>query len=188
MAKRSLPNLAPTALCHLVEGMTPTQVEAVVGRYHRPNRYEGRRYYAWIGDGGMLRAFFDGPDDTLSKVVLDAAEEERVLDLRGSVRQRIKNCTIIRTWYCVKCRKRYRCSALPQLICSTCQKACEHVPFGIDVPPPRQIKVWDEFWTRYKAEMALLDAYSRGELWESVNLEILGIRLKPRGRAKRRRR
>src|SRR5262249_2876651 len=120
MAKRSLPNLAPTALARLVEGMTPREVEAVVGQYHRPNLYEGRRYYAWIGDGGMLRAFFEGPDSTLSKVILDVAEQQLILNLRGSVRQRIKTCTIIRTWNCIKCRKRFRCSALPTLVCPNC--------------------------------------------------------------------
>src|SRR5437762_6686885 len=105
MAKRSKPNLDPTALGRLVEGMTLREVEAVVGRCHRPNLYEGRRYYAWIGDGGMLRAFFEGADGTLSRLVLDVAEEHRVLTLRGNLRQRISNCTVIRTWNCIKCRK-----------------------------------------------------------------------------------
>jgi hypothetical protein len=86
MAKRSLPNFAPTALGRLVEGMTPKEVGAVVGRYHRPNLYQGCRYYAWIGDGGMLRAFFEGPAGTLSKLILHVAEEQRVLNLRGGVR------------------------------------------------------------------------------------------------------
>jgi hypothetical protein len=188
MAKRSLPNLAPTALGRIIAGMTPKEVEAVVGSYHRPNLYEGRRFYAWIGEGGMLRAFFEGPAGTLSKVVLDVAEEQRVLDIRGSLRQRIKICTIIRTWNCIKCRRRYRCSALPPLVCPTCHRACEHVPFGIKAPTPRRMKAWDEFWTRYKAERALLDAYARGELRESVNLDIFGIRLKPKVPAKRGRR
>jgi hypothetical protein len=188
MAKRSLPNLAPTALGRLVEGMTPREVEGVVGRYHRPNLYEGRRYYAWIGDGGMLRAFFEGPAGTLSKVILDVAEEQRILNLRGGVRQRIKTCTIIRMWNCIKCRKRFRCSALPPLVCRNCGDRCEHVPFGIKVPTPTRTKAWDEFWTRYKAERALLDAYTAGELRESVKLEIFGIHLKPKVPAKRGRR
>jgi len=184
MAKTSLPNLAPTALGRLVEGMTPMEVEAVVGRYHRPSLYEGRRYYAWIGNGGMLRAFFKGPGGTLSKVILDVAEEERVLALCGSLRQRIKNCTIIRTWNCIKCRRRFRCSALPPLVCPTCHEVCEHVPFEIKVPPPSRTKAWDEFWMQYKAERALLDAYTAGELRECVKLKIFGIQLKPKVSAK----
>jgi hypothetical protein len=83
MADDSLPDLSPTALGRLVAGMTTEQVEAVVGRYHRPNLYRGRPYYAWIGDGAMLRAFFHGPGGTLSKAVLDVPEEQRVLDLGG---------------------------------------------------------------------------------------------------------
>jgi hypothetical protein len=164
MAKRNLPNLAPSALGCLVEGMTTKEVEAVVGRYHRPNLYEGDRYYAWIGDGGMLRAFFEGPTGTLSRAVLDVAEEQRVLALLGNLRQRIKNCTIIRTWNCIRCRRRFRCSALPPLVCPTCDEVCEHVPFGIKVPSPRRTKAWDEFWTQYKAERDLLDTYTAGEL------------------------
>ncbi len=83
MAKDSLPDLSPAALARLVAGMTPAEVEAVIGPYHRPNLYHGRKYYAWIGDGGMLRAFFDGPGGTLSRAVLDVPEEQRVLDLVG---------------------------------------------------------------------------------------------------------
>jgi hypothetical protein len=187
MAKRSLANLAPAALGCLVEGMTTKEVETVIGRYHRPNLYEGRRYYAWIGDGGMLRAFFDGPAGTLSKAILDVAEEQRVLALRGNIRQRIKNCTIIRTWNCIACRRRYRCSALPPLVCSTCHQACEHVPLGIEVPPPRRSKVWDEFWTQYKAERSLLDAYTRGELQRSVKLAVFGIHLRVKSKETRQR-
>lgn len=187
MAKRSTPNLAPAALSRLVEGMTRLEVESVIGRYLRPNLYEGRRFYAWIGDGGMLRAFFEGPAGTLSRAVLDVAEEQRVLALRGSLRQRIKNCTIIRTWNCIRCRRRFRCSALPPLVCPICHEVCEHVPSGIKVPTPRRTKAWDQFWTRYKAERALLDAYAAGELRESVKLEIIGIHLKPTVSAMRRR-
>jgi hypothetical protein len=188
MAKRRLPNLAPSALGCLVEGMTRKEVEAVVGRYHRPNLYEGRRYYAWISDGGMMRAFFEGPAGTLSKVVVDVAEEQRVLALRGNLRQRIKNCTIIRTWNCITCRRRFRCSALPPLVCPACHEVCEQVPCGIKVPTPRRTKAWDEFWTRYKAERELLDAYAAGELRENVKLEIFRIHLKPKVPEKRGRR
>jgi hypothetical protein len=188
MAKRNSPNLAPTALGLLVEGMTKKEVEAVVGRYHRPNLCEGRRYYAWIGDGGMLRAFFEGPNGTLSKAVLDFAEEHRVLALRGHLRQRIKNCTIIRTWNCIRCRRRFRLSALPPLVCPTCHEVCEHVPSGIKVPTPQRTKAWNDFRTLYKAERELLNAYTAGELRESVKLEIFGIHLKPKAPAKRLRR
>jgi hypothetical protein len=43
--------------------------------------YRGGPYYAWIGEGAMLRAFFNGPGGTLSAAVLDVPEEQRVLDL-----------------------------------------------------------------------------------------------------------
>ena len=42
MAKDSLPDLSPAALARLVAGMTPAEVEAVIGPYHRPNLYHGR--------------------------------------------------------------------------------------------------------------------------------------------------
>src|SRR5947209_3518899 len=83
MAEDRLPDLSPAALGRLEAGMTPAEVEAVVGPYHRPNLYRGRRYYAWIGEGAMLRAFFDGPGGTLSVAVLDVPEKQRVLDLTG---------------------------------------------------------------------------------------------------------
>ena len=180
MAKRSVSNLAPTALGRLVEGMTPREVEGVVGRYHRPNLYECRRYYAWIGDGGMLRAFFEGSAETLSKVVLDVAEEQRVLALRGSLRQRIKNCTVIRTWNCIKCRKRFRCSALPPLACPNCGDRCEHVPSGMKVPCQDERRL-GTFWSRYKAEQRC-STHTAGELRESV-VEIFGPHLKPKAPA-----
>jgi hypothetical protein len=187
MAKRSLPDLGPTALGRLVEGMTTTEVEAVIGRYHRPNLCEGRRYYAWIGAAGMLRACFEGPGGTLSKAIIDVAEEQRVLHLRGNVCQRIKNCTIIRTWNCITCRRRYRCSALPPLVCPICHEACEHVPLGVSVPPPKRMKAWDEFWMQYKTERSLLGAFTRGDLRESVKLEVFEIHLKAKVPVKRKR-
>jgi hypothetical protein len=188
MAKRRLPDISPTALGRLVEGMTPKEVEAIVGRYIRPNTHNGHRFYAWIGDGGMLRAFFEGPAGTLSKVILDVTEEARVLSLCGNLRRRVKNCTIIRTWNCIKCRRRFRRSALPPLACPACHQVCEHIPFGFMVPTPRRKKAWDEFWTQYKTEKALLDAYAVGELRESVKLEIFGINLRPKVPARRGRR
>jgi hypothetical protein len=42
-----------------------------------------RRSYAWIGEGAMLRALFDGPGGTLSAAVLDIPEEQRGLCLSG---------------------------------------------------------------------------------------------------------
>jgi hypothetical protein len=77
MADDELPDMGPAALGRLVVGMTTDQVEAIVGRFHRPNLYDGRRYYAWIGEQWMLRAFFDGPGGTLSAAVLDVPEEQR---------------------------------------------------------------------------------------------------------------
>ena len=52
MTDDSLPDLSPTVLSRLVAGMTTDEVEAVVGRFHRPKLYEGREYFAWIGEGG----------------------------------------------------------------------------------------------------------------------------------------
>jgi hypothetical protein len=73
MADDSLPDLSPAALSRLVAGMTTDEVEAIVGRFHRPNLHDGRVYFAWIGEWGMLRAFFNGPRRTLSGAVLDVA-------------------------------------------------------------------------------------------------------------------
>jgi hypothetical protein len=187
MARR-LPDLSPAALASLVAGMTTKEVEAAVGCYHRPNVFQGRRYYVWIGSGGMLRAFFNGPNGTLSTAILDVPEEQRVLNLNGNLRRRIKNCTINRVWYCIACRKRYRGSALPPLACPICHEACEHVALGIAVPPPKRVKLWDRFWVKYKAERSLVDAYALGQLRENVKLEILGMDLKGKPPSKRQRR
>jgi len=184
-ANRRLPDLSPSALARLVCGMTTTAVEAVIGRYHRPNLYHGRRYYAWIGNGAMLRAFFNGPDATLSKAILSVTEEDRVLDLRGNIRRRIKNCTITRVWNCIACRGRYRASAVPPLVCRSCHRVCEYVPPGTKVPAPGRAKAWDEFWRRYKTEMSLLGAYHRGKLRENVKLELFDIELKASVRRRR---
>jgi hypothetical protein len=54
----------------------------------------------------------------------------------------------------------------------------------IKMPAPRRMKAWDELWSRYKAERALLVAYTTGELRESVKLEIFRIHLKPKVPAK----
>jgi hypothetical protein len=187
MSKR-LPDLCPTALSNLVAGMSLKQVEAVIGRCHRPNVHQGSRYYNWIGNGGMSHAFFDGPGGTLSKSVLDVAEEQRVLNLNGNLRRRTKNCTINRMWYCIACRKRYRGSALPPLMCPICHEECEYVGLGIAVPPAKRTKLWDEFWVKYKAERSLIVAHAFGELRENVKLEIFHIELKGNPRNKRRRR
>jgi len=177
MAKKKLADLAPATLGRLVAGMTTREVEAVIGPYLRPNLYEGRRFYAWICEGAMLRASFEGPGATLSKAVLDVAEEHRLLDLCGDVRRRIKNCTINRLWNCVRCRKQYRQSAVPSFVCPSCNEACEYV-LGIRVPTPKRIKAWDDFWNQYHAESAMLDAYCRGEYRANVKLELFGIKLK----------
>jgi hypothetical protein len=71
MAVGGLANLSLTNLRKLTAGMTRRQVEDIVGPYHRPNVYRGRRYYAWIGKGAMLRAWFNGPHKTLSVAVVD---------------------------------------------------------------------------------------------------------------------
>jgi hypothetical protein len=178
MADDSLPDLSPTALSRLVAGMTTDEVEAVVGRFHRPNLHEGRPYFAWIGEGAMLRAFFNGPGGTLSAAVLDVPEEQRALDLGADPGRRIRRSTIIQTWYCVPCRQRYR---EPQtgraVLCVACNRACDRVTSGIRVPSPKHEKAWDKFWDEYRAEKELLDAYARGELREAIKLELFNIQL-----------
>ena len=175
MSDDGLPDLSPAALSHLVAGMTIDQVEAVVGPHFRPKKLQNDcRYHAWIGEHGMLRAFFDGQGGTLSRAVLDVPEEQRVLDLAGDRRRRLKQATINRTWYCVPCRRRYR---QPQsgrkVICATCGGACQWIVPGIRVPSPRHTRVWDRFWDQYRAERELLDAYERGKLREAVKLDLL---------------
>jgi hypothetical protein len=92
MANDSLPDLSPAALSRLVAGMTTDEVEAIVGRFHRPNLHEGCEYFAWVGEGGggMLRAFFKGSGRTLSAAVLDLPEEQRQLDLGPDPRRRAR--------------------------------------------------------------------------------------------------
>jgi hypothetical protein len=186
MADDGRTDLSPTALGRLVAGMTTDQVEAIVGRFHRPNLHEGRPYYAWIGSGAMLRAFFDGPGGTLSAAVLDVPEEQRTLDLGGNLRRRMGRCTIIQTWYCVPCRKRYR---LPQsgrpVVCKSCTGECERVVLGIRVPSPKHAKAWARFWDQYRTEMETLDAHGRGEIQRAVKLELFNIQL-PKRRLTRR--
>jgi DNA-directed RNA polymerase subunit RPC12/RpoP len=181
-----LPDFSPAALSRLVAGMTTDEVEAIVGRFHRPNMHDGREYWAWIGEGGMLRAFFKGPDKTLTAAVLDVPEEQRRLDLGPDARRRLRQATIMQTWYCVPCRQRYR---QPQtgraVVCPACGGPCERPSLGIRVPAPRYVKAWDRFWPQYRAEAALLDAYGRGEELGPLRLELLGLTLPRRRRTRR---
>ena len=186
MAYDSRPDLSPTALGQLVAGMTADQVEAIIGRFHRPNLHEGRPYYAWIGSGGMLRAFFEGPGVTLSAALLDVPEEQRALDLGGNARRRMRRATIMQTWYCVPCRRRHRQpQSGSQVVCAVCRRECERPVTGIRVPSPKHAKAWDRFWVQYRIEKELLDAYGRGELREAVKLELFNIELPKRRRTKR---
>jgi hypothetical protein len=185
MVDDSLPDLSPAALSQLVAGMTTDEVEAIVGRFHRPNLYQGREYFAWIGHGGMLRAFFKGPGGTLSAAVLDMAEAQRPLNLGPDRRRRVRQSTVMQTWYCVPCRQRNRQPQTGRPVnCSRCGGACERAIGSIRVPSPKHTKAWDKFWVQYKAEMELLDAYGRGELREAVKLELFDIRLPKRRRTK----
>jgi DNA-directed RNA polymerase subunit RPC12/RpoP len=85
-----------------------------------------------------------------------------------------------RTWVCVPCRKSYRRSQEVQLVrCPTCGEECEYVHWKIRIPSPRRPKRWAEFWAKYRAEKALLDAFHRGELRERVRLELLKMELHP---------
>lgn len=185
MADESLPDLSAAALGRLTAGLTLEQVEAIIGHYHRPNLHQGRSYYAWIGEGAMLRAFFEGPGGAFSRAVLDVHEEQRVLDLGGNRRQRMKRCTITQTWNCVSCRRQYRQSQSGRaVICPMCSGSCERVVSGIRVPSPRRVRAWDEFWEQYRVEKSLLDAYARGELREAVKLKLFNIEL-PKSRRPR---
>ena len=83
-----------------------------------------------------------------------------------------------RTWTCVPCRKSYRrVQSVTAVECPHCHRPCEYVHWKMRVPSPRRAKQWDEFWAKYRAEKALLDAFSRGELRESVRLELLNMQL-----------
>lgn len=183
MAKDCLPDLSPAALSQLVAGMSMDQVEAIVGRYHRPNRHQNREYFAWIGEGGMLRAFFHGPGQTLSAAVLDVPEEQRSLDLGPNFRRRKQRSTIMQTWYCLPCRQKYR---HPQsgraVICAVCGGVCERPVTGIRIPSPKHARAWDKFWLQYRAEKQLIDAYARGEVREAVNLDLFKLVLPKRRR------
>jgi hypothetical protein len=186
MADDGLPDFSPAALSRLVAGMTTDEVEAIVGRFHRPNLHKGREYFAWIGEGGMLRVFFKGPGKTLSAAVLDVPEEQRPLDLGSDARRRIRQATIIQTWYCVPCRQRYR---QPQsgraVMCAGCGGPCERPVSSIRVPAPRYAQAWDKFWVQYRAESAALDAYGRGEEQGPMRLELFGLTLPKRRRTRR---
>ena len=185
MADESLPDLSPAALSRLVAGMTMDEVEAIVGRFHRPNLCNGREYFAWIGEGGMLRAFFNGPGRTLSGAVLDTAEAHRPLDLGPDTRRRRRQSTIMQTWYCVPCRQRNRQPQSGRPVnCAVCGGACERAIKSIRVPSPKHAKAWDKFWVRYRSEMELLDDYGRGELREAVRLELFDIKLPKRRRSR----
>jgi hypothetical protein len=135
----------------------------------------------------MLRAFFDGPGRTLSAAVLDVPEAQRSLDLGPDPRRKSRQATIMQTWFCVPCRKRYRHPQSGRAVkCGACGAACERPIDGIRVPSPRHPNAWDRFWVRYRAEEELLDAYGRGELQEAVKLELLNIELPKRRRPGRR--
>lgn len=187
MADKGRPDLSPGALGQLVAGMTTDQVEAIIGRFHRPNLHEGRPYFAWIGAGGMLRALFNGSGGTLSAAVLNVPEEQRALDLGEDARRRKRRATIMQTWYCVPCRRRYR---QPQsgspVVCAVCHRECERPVTGIRVPSPEHTRAWDRFWGQYRTEQEVLDAYGRGQLREALKLEIFNIELPRRRRTRRR--
>jgi len=83
-----------------------------------------------------------------------------------------------RTWVCIRCRKSYRRSQeVRPIACPTCGAACEEVHWKIRIPSPSRPEAWEEFWAKYLAEKALLAAYHRGELRESVRLELLRMEL-----------
>ncbi|MGL4553810.1 MAG: hypothetical protein ACRC33_21820, partial [Gemmataceae bacterium] len=129
---------------------------------------------------------FNGPGKTLTAAVLDVPEAQRPLDLGPDARRRLRQATIMQTWYCVPCRHRYR---QPQsgraVVCGACGGSCERPVSGIRVPAPRYAKAWDRFWPQYRAEKALLDAYGSGEERGPVVLELFGLTLPRRRRTRR---
>lgn len=87
-----------------------------------------------------------------------------------------------RTWACVPCRKSYRrAQSVEAVVCAECHQPCEAVPWKLRVPSPRRDKEWEAFWAAYRAEKALLEAYRRGELRETLTLPLLNMVLHPRG-------
>lgn len=187
MADDGFPDFSPAALSRLVAGMTIEEVEEIVGCLpRRPKRLDRNTHLAWIGVGGMLRAFFKGPGETLSAAVLSVPEVDRPLDLGPDPRRRLRQATIVQTWFCVPCRQRYR---QPQsgraVVCSACGVACEQAVPGVRVPSPRYAKAWDRFWRQYRNELAMLDAYANRQLQEAVRLELLDIDLPKSRRARR---
>jgi hypothetical protein len=65
---------------------------------------------------------------------------------------------------------------------------CEYVHWKIRVPSPKRVNAWNEFWSKYKAEKSLLEAFHRGDLHEDVTLELLNMQLHAPDPAKTRRR
>ncbi len=186
MVDHNRPDFSPAALSRLVAGMTLDEAEEIVGRFHRPNLHGGREYWAWIGEGGMLRAFFKGPGKTLTDAVLDVPEEQRPLDLGPNARRRLRQATILQTWYCVPCRERYRQPLSGRaVVCAACGGPCEPPVYGVRVPSPRYARAWERFWPRYREERALFDAYGLGKLQGPVVLELFGITLPRRRRTRR---
>lgn len=84
-----------------------------------------------------------------------------------------------RTWVCVPCGKSYRRGqGAEHVLCPHCHGPCEYVHWKMHIPSPRQRKAWNAFWAKYRAEKDLLDAFNRGELRESVTLELLNMHLR----------
>jgi hypothetical protein len=84
-----------------------------------------------------------------------------------------------RTWVCIPCGKSFRRGQeVDSVHGPACKELCEYVHWKILVPSPSRRKTWDQFWDKYRAEKKLLDSFNRGELQESVTLELLNMVLK----------
>jgi hypothetical protein len=81
VADGTMPDLCIENLRKLRAGMTTDEVEVILGPYMRPNVRHGRKFFAWIAEGAMLRARFDGPGETLTTAVVDWALKQQVLEL-----------------------------------------------------------------------------------------------------------
>ena len=79
-----------------------------------------------------------------------------------------------RTWVCVPCRKSYRrAQSIDSVACPTCHAACEYVHWKIRIPSPKRTKAWDEFWTKYWTEKALIAEFERDKSIKDIRLELL---------------
>ena len=70
----------------LRKGMTKTEVEAIVGPHSGQKVRHTKPQYAWIGEMMMLRVWFYGPNNTLSKAIFDTPDTcQRIVPLPRTI-------------------------------------------------------------------------------------------------------